>query len=175
MSGVLTIIYDGRGTIAFKSGAERLAGPRALQVMRETLRASGDKTRTQVRRALKDQTGVKAYGTITRYTRSYVHEGGLAYSVEGVGRGLPIDYFPVRVTGRGVSASPWRVVHNFKRSFANGGYFARLGPSRFPIRRLYGPSIAKEIVKDQALAAFLDAGPREVARILPMKMARLLP
>ena len=62
----------------------------------------------------------------------------------------------------------------FKRSFANAGYRARLSAARFPIRRLRGPSVAKEIVKDTALEAWLEHGPREVARILPIKLARLM-
>ena len=167
--------YDGAGTLSFLEAASRLAGPRAHQVMRETIRAAGMKTRTQVRRSLRQVMGVKRYGAITSATRSYSHEGGLAFSVEGRGRGLPIEEFPVRVVKAGVSAKPWRVSRVFKRSFFNGGYQARLGPSRFPTRRLFGPSVAKEIVKGEPLEAFLTHGPQEVARILPLKLARLMP
>jgi hypothetical protein len=177
VTGTIDVVYDGRGTLAFIIGSTRLAGPAGIRVMRQTLSGAGDKTRTAVRRALRDQMGVKRYGTIVAHTRSYMHSGGLAYSFEGSGKGLPIEEFPVRAGAGGVVASPWRVSRLFKRSFvkAGGGYRARLGRSRFPIRKLYGPAPAKEVVKDEALATFLRVGPAEVARILPLRMARLIP
>lgn len=167
--------YDDRGVLRMKIGCRRLYGPRKHQVIRETLMAAGGKTRTRVRRALRQQMGTKRIGVINRNTRSYLSDGGRAYVIEGRGKGLPIEEFKgLRVLRRGVRAAPWNVARVFKRSFANGGFRARLTRRRFPVRRLYGPSIAKEIVKDDALDAFLETGPREVAMILPKKLARLI-
>jgi hypothetical protein len=201
--------YDGKGTARFIVSSQRLAGGAALQVMRESLRNAGLKTRTQVRRALKEQMGTRTAKAITAHTRSYSHEGGLAYSIEGNGKGLPIQEFPVKVSrskkiaarwsprdhwrvqkrdgagrfgsivdpgGAGVSASPWGKGRSFPRSFshpAKGPVMVRVEGKR-AVRKLFGPSVAKEIDQGQSLAAFEMTGIRELARILPPKIDRLI-
>lgn len=173
---VILSSYVGNGTAAFITAASKLAGGLAERIARESLRGAGDKTRTQVRRALREQMGVKTARVVTRSTRSYVTGGGLVYVIEGRGKGLPIEEFKgLRVTSKGVRAAPWNVMRLFKRSFANGGYRARLGAERFPVRRLYGPSPAKEIVKDRSVEVFEETAPRELEAQLSRRLARLLP
>ena len=161
VSGSLATITAPMQNLA--SGADR--------AMREGLYEGGDKVRTRVRRALKVQTNVKAYGSITQRVPGV--RAGLTYIIRGEGKGMPIELFPVSAPGP-VVASPWGVVHTFKRSFANRlGYRARTTSKRFPIRRLYGPSVAKEIVKDQSAEAF-EAGVRaDVLAAIEKRLARL--
>lgn len=80
-------------------------------------------------------------------------------------------------TFKGVSASPWATPRSFVRSFvrADGEPAMVRQPGKRATRRLFGPAIWKELVKDRALVTFEQVGPAEVARILPAKMARLLP
>jgi len=145
----------------------RLSGARVE--LERGLSAGGDKARTKVRKALRDQTNVKRYSSIV--SRSPSHRSGLTYTIEGQGKGLPIAEFPVQATAAGVEAEPWGVAHLFKRSFAMAkGFRARLTSRRFPIRALYGPSIAKEIGKDKSLNAFESAVRTDV---MPAVMARL--
>ena len=73
------------------SGADR--------AMREGLYEGGDKVRTRVRRALKVQTNVKAYGSITQRVPSV--RAGLTYIIRGEGKGMPIEL-------PGVGARPCR-------------------------------------------------------------------
>jgi len=153
------IIFELRGAslAQYAALAQRMPA-RFRQEVGRGLGAGGNKARTAVRRALKDQMGVKRYGTIVAATRGYLDAAAMEYVIEAKGAGLPIKEFPVRVTRKGVGAKPWGVTHKFKRSFANNGrLLARRGPSRFPIRALRGPSPALELVKDNTLATFESA------------------
>ena len=177
--GTLTIRYDGRATATFLVASDRLSSsPRLRQYLREALAAAGDQTRTQVRRALKEQMGVKSAAIVNSRTRSYI-TAEPAYVIEARGKGLPIiDFKGLRVKAGphgGVSAAPWNVARQFKRSFANGGYRARLTSKRFPVRTLRGASPSKELVKDRSLATFESVAPPEVQAAVMRKLARLLP
>ncbi len=76
------------------------------------------------------------------------------------------------VTGRGpLSASPWGKNHTFVRSFitsVKGLKLARLGGTRFPIRSLKGPNLAKDAL-DPA-GAVLPGLERDVETIVADKV-----
>ena len=146
----------------------------------DSLNEAGDLERTQVRRSLRHQTGVKAYGSITKRTSSHrASPGHLQYDILGAGKGMPITEFPVKAGAhKPVTAQPWGVSHTFARSFqtsAQGLYRARLGPKRFPIQSLNGPSVAKEIVKGETAAGFEATAAVTLDRILIKRLGRLLP
>ncbi len=162
--------------------ADRIAAvpARARGAMAEGLNEGGDLERTQVRRALRQQTGVTKAGTITKHTGTKrASVGNLEYTITGLGKGLPIKEFPVSAgVGAPVTARPWRVAHRFERSFqtsAKGLLRARRGSSRFPIRALYGPSVAKEIVKDETAEEFNANAGHRVERAVIKRLGRMLP
>lgn len=172
----ITVKYDRAGVAKMLVGAERLSGPTVHRAMVQSLGQAGGKTRTVVRRALYRQTGAKGYRVITGATDSSLSPAVLEYRITAKGKGLPIENFRgLRVGDKGVSASPWSVARMFKRSFFNRGYLARTGKARFPIRKLRGPSIPKELVKDQSLEAFEKTGPVELDRAVTRRLGRLLP
>ncbi|MBT9291836.1 hypothetical protein [Prosthecodimorpha staleyi] len=201
MSGTIVVTYDGRGIASMLSAAMLLAAPGRLErALHEGVRAAGDKTRTVVRKSLHQQMGTKRYGTVVAATRSFI-PGPMTYVIEGSGKGLPIVEFPVRGSrtkgrtwrqqprdGAGrfgplppsdigfVTARSWRVAHNFKRSFvaADGTYKARL-PSSPRTRKLFGPSVAKEIVKGATCTAFEATALREMEANLAKRLARIVP
>ena len=201
MAGTLVVTYDGRGVASMLSAATLLASPDRLgRALHDGVRAAGDKTRTAVRKTLHEQMGTKRYGKIVAATRSFI-PGPMTYVIEGRGKGLPIIEFPVRgrsakgrtwrdqprdAAGRFgplplsdvgfVTARPWRVAHTFKRSFvaADGTYKARL-PGSTQTRSLFGPSAAKEIVKDATRAAFEATAPLEMEAQLAKRLGRLVP
>jgi hypothetical protein len=77
----------------------------------------------------------------------------------------------------GVTGRPWSVVHRFARSYQDGeGVFrAHLpGKKKGKGRRLFGPSPAKEIIKDATAAAFERDGPRELETQIGKRLARIL-
>jgi hypothetical protein len=109
-----------------------------------------------VRRGLWKQIGSKRYSTVTSRTFNMpASVGALAFTIVARGRPIPIKEFPVKRIGSGVQASPWDVARVFERSyqerFAGGGYipnafFARAGEAREPVRVLFGPNLAKELL-----------------------------
>jgi len=129
------------------------------------LNEGGDKVRTQVQRALKTDTGVIKYASIT----SHMKDSGrgwaraapdrLTYQIVATGKGLPIKDFPVKNTGKAIDAKTWGVDHVFKRSFGivgRGveGFRARTTSKRFPMRKLYGPSLPKELTQGEVVKVF---------------------
>ncbi|MDH3031070.1 hypothetical protein [Methylobacterium fujisawaense] len=64
--------------------------------------------------------------------------------------------------------------HRFKRSFAlrNGDFVATL-PGSKRMRRLYGPSVAKEIGKDESAATFEAEGAQLVEACIFRRLSRL--
>jgi hypothetical protein len=69
-----------------------------------------------------------------------------------------IALFGARQGKRGVSAAPWGRRRVFKSTFMIGRYggnvFRRRGPQRLPLKGVYGPNIARELLKDETRAAF---------------------
>jgi hypothetical protein len=183
-----------------------LAEPRVRQILSEGLGEGGDKVRTQVRRALKAQTGVKRYGAVVERVTSF--NSGLTYVICGSGKEMPIEEFPVRAkAGQGavrwssrehwklqvresfgkfgkiqdvppeVTASPWGVARTFKRSFVGRkGFRAAIpgGKRGWLARKLFGPSVAKEIVKGQSASAFEVSVRTDVLPAIEKRLARLM-
>lgn len=152
----------------------------ARRAMVQGLNEGGDLERTDARRNLKGQTGVKRYGAIVSRTKSRrAHDGDLAYHIDGLGKGMPIQEFPVSAAKRGpVTAKPWAVVHRFKRSFRTSGkglLRARIGANRMPIRALYGPAVSKEIVQGETVADFQGTAAARVERTVMKRIVRLMP
>ena len=71
---------------------------------------------------------------------------------------MSLKEFGARQTAKGVSAAPWGKRRVFPHAFIaptlGGHVFIREGRSRLPIRKLWGPAIPREMVKDQSKEAF---------------------
>jgi hypothetical protein len=152
----------------------RLAGAEAQRAMVQGLIEGGDKVKTKVRKGLRKQTTPLNYSTIT--TRVAGVRAGMSYIIRATGKGLPLTLFPTRTPGH-VEGGAWGHFQTFKRSFvrADGALMARLpGAKRFPVRRTFGPSLPKELVKDQSLSAF-EAGVRsDIAPAIEKRLARIV-
>lgn len=134
----------------------------------------GDKVRTDLRRALKDVTGAKRYADITSRVFSRSPAAG-QYVIVARGPGLPISAFKVRSAGGAVEAEPWGIARIFKRSFfdPSGLARARLTIHRKPVRRLFGPNLAKELVKANMEERFYTSVQRNVLPVIEKRMARV--
>ncbi len=174
----------------------KLSGRVQLAIARG-LNEGGDKVRTQVRRAMREQTGLVKLQSVTKRSSTIrafpgaprsgigpVGVGSLAYQI--VFRGKPStrpDEFPYRVKtgpGGGVTVRMWGVDHKFKRSFQIAGHSGasglrmRLGGERFPVRGFDGPNLAKEAVKGRVAETFLALAPVVVPPIIGKHIARLV-
>ena len=175
----------------YEAALKRVGKNEAKRAFTRALNSEGRKMRTQVKRALNRQTGIKMGMISAGITTRPASTATLTFRVIGTGKETPLSLFnPTvagsRTTGRGkaskkvgggIKASPWRVRRLFAGAFfpgkAGGNVFHRLGSTRYPIEPMYGPSIAKELVKDQSRAVWERAQPavlaeatRQIARML---------
>jgi hypothetical protein len=133
------------------------AGLKAPYAIAKAVDEVGNKTMTQVRRSVAKQAGVK-YGRVAKVLskRQAMGAGEGSYSIIARDVTMSLKEFGPRKTRKGVSAAPWGKRRVFPHSFIGpGGHiFHRVGKSRLPIKKMYGPAIPKEMVKDQTEALF---------------------
>lgn len=160
-------------------GRMRAVPAKARLAMADGLNEGGDLQFTAQKPVLVNQMGTKGKGPVTkRMKKRRGSPGRLDYTIEGRGKGLPIQDFPVSV-GAHVVASPWRVGHDFGprsfRSKVKGLLRRRVGSSRMPIEGFNGPSVAKEIGKDASGAEFEGHAAHRVDRAVMKRLGRMLP
>ena len=181
----------------------------ARQEMSRGLARGGEKLRTPVRRALKEQTSVKRYGTIVANTRGWLDAGALQYTIEASGKGLPLSEFPHKASrskrlalrwsakehwrlqkrdgmGRfgalpamndsGVSATMWMKKRGFARSFVhpNRGPLMQRVAGKRSMRKLYGPSLPKELTIGRTAQTFHRLARSIVMDEIEKRLQRLL-
>ncbi len=154
----------------------QLGATKARVVMARAMSYEGAKAFTQVKRDLRKQTDIPR-GHIEKGT-SFKRAGqaDLSTVIKGTGREIPLKEFGARQFNFGTRAKVWGKMQRFPGAFMGprpgaialrlGGHvFHRTSASRLPIEKMYGPSIPKEIVKDQAPRAFYDSIPLIAARV----------
>lgn len=165
--------------IRFRDAVAMIGEGRARQAFARGVNRTGDKGRTKTIRALASQIGltqakVKSFGAI-RTIRARP-SADIEYRIESTGAKIPLKEFSARQFGYGVRAKPWGKSQKFESAFifaghpgsgkpvSKGDVFVRTSGSSYPIRKLFGPSVPEEMVKDQSAEAFqdsaLDLGPR---------------
>ncbi|TBW33367.1 hypothetical protein EYW49_20625 [Siculibacillus lacustris] len=174
MSDMIALRLDTR---AWERLATKFAAmpPKIARVRKEAAIEGGDKVRTDVRRGLKVVSGVKTYASITARVFARSPAPG-RYCIIVHGPGLPLSAFPTRSAGGAVSADVWGVDHLFKRSFfsPSGRGRARLTRERLPVRALFGPNLAKEMLKGGMVDLFEASVRRNVGPVIEKRLARAL-
>lgn len=163
--------------IHFEAAIQRVGERDAKRAFTRALNSEGSKIRTKVRRALREQTGAKA-GLINRETRSFrASFSDLRYTISARGDYLGLSHFSPRQFAYGVRAKPWgrfqRFPHAFLVGSLGGNAFVREGPRRFPIKKMFGPAIPKEMVKDASAQAFEENQP-DVLREATRQLQRII-
>lgn len=177
MSG-LEVKVDARGFNRMAAAFAK-AGANVKPALQRAINHTGDKARTQVTRALVKQTGLK-YGRVRQAMRT-VRAGvlGLTYRIIAKGGYVSLKEFGARQTQKGVSAAPWGKRRVFPHTFIvpslGGHVFERKGRARFPIRKLWGPAVPAELVRDQSKIAFETTVKAELPVRLEHEIRRLLP
>ena len=165
-----SLVRYGNALAALGEGRARTALSRALN-------HEGDKGRTQVKRALVKQTGIK-YGAVDKAMATVrATPVTLTYTLKARGDETNIAWFGGLRHRKGVSAAPWNKRRIFARSFIVprfGRAFIRTSKNRLPIRPLYGPNLARELVKDSSAAAWQSEVANIVARV-GHEIGRMLP
>jgi hypothetical protein len=153
--------------VHFEVAVQSVGEQAAVRAFSRALNSEGNKVRTQVRRALRQQTGAKA-GLINSETRTIRSSfANLSYTIEARGDYLGLSHFSPRQFGYGVRAKPWGRWQRFESAFLVGSLannaFVREGRSRLPIKKMFGPAIPKEMVRDATRDAFEAAQPEVLA------------
>ena len=163
--------------VHFEAALQRLGEQAATRAFNRALNSEGNKVRTQVRRALRKQTGAKA-ALVNRETRTIRSSfSNLTYTIEARGDYLGLSHFSPRQFGYGVRAKPWGRWQRFDSAFLVGSLagnaFVREGKARLPIKKMFGPAIPKEMLQDATRDAFEAAQPdvlaeatRQIQRLL---------
>lgn len=163
--------------IHFEAAITRVGEDTATRAFTRAINREGDKIRTKVRRELRIQTGAKT-ALINRETRSIKASfSNLTYTIEARGDFLGLSHFAPSQFKYGVRAKPWGRFQRFPGAFLVGGLgnnaFVRETAARFPIKKMFGPSIPREMLKDATARAFQDAQPdvlteatRQIQRII---------
>lgn len=151
----------------------------AQKAMARALNYEGKRAHVAVKRALRKQTSIP-YGLLNRgvSTRqaSTKMGGTLEFQIVGTGRPFPLKIFKPRQDQDGTTAFVWGKRQLYVGSFMGprpgvlapklfGHVWHRVGKSRLPIHKSWGPNIPTELVKDASLAAFEAAVPRVVERV----------
>jgi hypothetical protein len=157
----------GQTRVHFEAAVHSVGEQAAVRAFSRALNSEGNKVRTQVRRALRQQTGAKA-GLINSETRTIRSTfANLSYTIEARGDYLGLSHFSPRQFGYGVRAKPWGRWQRFLSAFLVGSLgnnaFVREARGRLPIKKVFGPAIPKEMVRDATRDAFEAAQPQVLA------------
>jgi hypothetical protein len=147
----------------------QLSHREAARVMARALNRGGDTARTQVKRSLVAQTGIK-YGLINKaVTTIPATPGRLEYSLVAQGNETNLNLFGAKQGKRGVSAAPWKKKRVFKGTFIVPAYgakvFRRETDARGPLDPLWGPNIARELIRSPTIEQWAVVGPNVINRV----------
>ena len=164
--------------IRFEAACARIGEGEARRAFSMALNKEGRKSFTQLRRSLAQQSSIPrgAVNAATRFTS--VTRNTMSTVTTGTGRHLPLSFFGAKQFSYGVRAKIWGRAQTFRSAFVvkryGGGVFNRTGKARFPIEQLWGPSVPKEMLRDEAHAAWQDQHPRilmESSRLIALMLS----
>lgn len=178
MAAALRITVDARQLLRMAE-TFRKAGVETRPAEARAINHTGDKTRTRVIRALVKQMGT-TYGVVNKALGRPIraNPASLAYVIRVKGPALSLKEFKARPTRKGVSAAPWGTRRVFPHSFiapSMGGHvFVRTSRARFPVKKLWGPAVPNELVRNQSKAAFEATVATELPARLAYELGRIL-
>lgn len=175
---MVTVTFDVRsfGNLADVYGDISKRTPAALA---RALNWTGDKARTTATRILAQVAGLSYGRTRKEIKTKRAQRYDLEYDISVSGMPFSLQAFGAHQTARGVSAAPWGQRRIFPHTFIvaklGGQVFVREGSARMPIRKLWGPSLPKEFVRDVVPKAFIATAEDEFAGRVLHEVERLFP
>lgn len=188
----MRLLVHGDGRLErWEAGFARLSAGQARLVLIRALNRAGDSADSRVRTALSRQMGVKRLNVRKALKRRRAGGGVLEYNITGTGKHFSlIDAKGVKrgwmrktvenhaVRLQRVSAAAWNAPKPYPGAFMASGaagtvagagatqIFARTGDKRFPLKKLWGPSVPREMERDEVPKAF----DRTVEEVLPRRI-----
>jgi hypothetical protein len=170
--------------ISINDTIERMAehfeqvGEQMPAAISRALNRAGDMATTAIGRTLAHETGIAVGAAREAMSQKRSTPGDLEYVITIEGDFLPLSEFSPHETKKGISARPWGERRVFPSTFfipgASGHVFARAGRERFPIRELWGPSLAREVERGQTEQVARDTVAEAFPRRLLHEVQRLL-
>lgn len=144
--------------VEFEAAIQKIGQGAAKRAFARAMNFVGSKANTQVRRQVAKQSGIK-YGDVSKQVRlRRANVSKLEATIVGRGQTFPLKYFNARQFSYGVRANPWNRSQQFKSAFIVDAYdqdvFVRTSSERFPIKKLWGPSVPNEMMRTDVLDLF---------------------
>lgn len=175
--------------IRYEAMVQQVGEGKAALAFSRALNHEGRKTFTAVKRALSKQTHIPPSMIAAAMKFRSSSKNHLRTIIAGSGKELPLRLFSPRQVKAGVKAKVWGRFQTYGSAFIvksiGGNVFHRTGKfgkaskgryagqRREGIEKMYGPSIAKEMVKDETPQVFersgndiMDRAMHELSRIL---------
>jgi len=126
------------------------------RVVARSLNHVGGTTRTNIKRIIVQASGLKSgvvgAGMSVKRATAFNPE----YVIRVRGKYHNAGAFGAREIRSGVSAAPWKRRQRFKSAFMiNGAVLVRTGSGRYPIKAVFGPSPARELMRPENGAQIL--------------------
>ena len=163
--------------LRYEAMVQRVGEGSAALAFSRALNHEGCKTFTAVKRTLRKQTDIPPFMITASMAFRSSSRHNLRTIITGSGKELPLSLFKPSQFSYGVRAKAWGRHQMYRSAFIvakyGGNVFHRTSRKRFPIERMFGPSIPKEMAKDQTLETFeqsgnaiMDRAMHELSRIL---------
>lgn len=163
-------------------------GDKAPQAIGRAINRTVDQVYTLTVRTLVKQTSAPRAVVASSIRKRYASTSGgaLEGALVATGRELPLKLFKPRQFKAGTKATVWGKRQLFPGAFMGprpgtlaprlkGHVWTRESKDRLPIKKLYGPSIPKEMVKDESAGQFQREAPFILDKRLRHEIGRLLP
>ena len=158
----------GTGHLRLERAARDLSSAQAKRAYSRGINRVNDKAFTKTRRALADQVGLSQRKTVALggLRRSRATGAKLSAEIKADSNHISLREFGARQFGYGVRAKPWGQARRFESAFifagsprsgqpVSGGHaFVRTSDESKPIEMMFGPNIAEELTKAEALNAW---------------------
>lgn len=185
MSGFLIELSENGVLDAYWRDVYRLGESKARRIYSQAMNRKGRTGYTRVVRAIAKQSSIKQKDVRaeTRFIRA--SPATLTTTIKGAGGAFPLRYFKAKQFNFGVRAKVWGRSQRFKSAFiyagtpksgipvSGGNVFRRTSGSSYPIKRMHGPAVPVEMLKDDSVDAFEDnarAILTEVERLIAAKI-----
>lgn len=170
---VVRIYWQGDGLPLLEQAMKALGEDRGTRACARAVNHTGKKLFTQVRRTLAKQVGLPVGKTeqLGNLRKRATFGSEPTYTIRSSGRPLSLHEFGARRTAKGVKAKPYGKSTLFKSAFFvprwNNEVYWRVSRPRFPVERVAGPHIPREMIRYKTQALFQTF----VSRELPKRVA----
>ena len=168
----MAITFDTEALGRLKAAMGEMKGHQKRGILSRSMNRAGRVGYTRVRSNLAKEVGLRV-GDVQKYgalRKKFASPADLRFEIQSTGRFLPLKLFNAKQNSKGVSHRAWGRRQTAKSAFTvdkfGGHVYARTSKNRFPIKKLFGPSIPNEMVKGESQEVFVrEVAPRVVKNL----------